>query len=377
MPRGAAAGLLSWRNRLLSSARFQRWVARTPLLRLVGRRRARALFDLCAGFIHSQVLYAGVRSGAIEALRDGPLRSAQLRARTGFSAQGFELWLDAARGLGLVESRRGEVHALGPLGAALAGNPAVLTMIEHQALFYADLHDPLALLRGTAPAGRLAAYWAYARNDAAAALPAAAVADYSALMSATQPLVAGELLDAYPFRRHRVLLDVGGGEGAFLCAAAGAAPQLQLMLFDLPEVAARARQRLAEAGLAGRSRVIGGDFRTDRLPAGADLVTLVRVVHDHDDESALRLLRAVHVALPAGGRVVIAEPMRAVPGSLAAADAYLGFYLLAMRQGRVRSVEELSALLAAAGFRACHRHHTPRPWQCAVVSAAATGVNRT
>ena len=65
----------------------------------------------------------------------------------------------------------------------------------------------------------------------------------------SQPLFAQEVLNSYPIHQHRCLLDVGGGEGVFLAAAATRAPALRLMLFDLPAVAERARARLADAGL--------------------------------------------------------------------------------------------------------------------------------
>ena len=78
------------------------------------------------------------------------------------------------------------------------------------------------------------------------------------------------------------------------------APDLRLMLFDLPPVAERARARFAAAGLAGRAAAIGGDFLADPLPPGADVVSLVRVLHDHDDAAALAILRAARRALPAG-----------------------------------------------------------------------------
>ncbi|MCA1416734.1 methyltransferase, partial [Bradyrhizobium sp. NBAIM20] len=77
-----------------------------------------------------------------------------------------------------------------------------------------------------------------------------------------------ELLEA--MGRHRRLLDVGGGAGAFACAAAQAAPQLEVQVFDLPAVAARAAQRFEQAGLAARCQAFGGDFFQDELPAGAD-----------------------------------------------------------------------------------------------------------
>jgi demethylspheroidene O-methyltransferase len=370
-PRTGAAGWRTWRDRLLADARFQRWVTRVPLLRAIARRHAGALFDLCTGFIHSQVLYTSVRIGLLEALRDGALPLPELQRRCGLSASDAALLLAATDALGLTEPRAGQTRGLGMLGAALLGNSAVLRMIEHQPLFYADLADPVGLLQGTAASGELAQFWGYARHPAPGQLAARAVGGYTGLMSATQSLVAGDLIDAYAFRKHSCLLDVGGGDGMFLCSLAPRAPALRLMLFDLPAVAECGRARLLAAGLGERSEVHGGDFTSGELPAGADVVSLLRVLHDHDDAEALALLRAVHRALPPGGRVVIAEPMRAVPGSLPAAETYLGFYLLAMGQGRVRSVDEIKVLLASAGFAQARMHRTERPWQCAVMSAVA------
>jgi demethylspheroidene O-methyltransferase len=122
------------------------------------------------------------------------------------------------------------------------------------------------------------------------------------------------------------------------------------MLFDLPAVAARARARLANAGLAQRASVHGGDFRADPLPAGADVVSLVRVLHDHDDDGVRRILAAVRQALPDDGTLLVAEPMAGTPGAEAMGAAYFGFYLRAMGSGKPRSPQRLGQLLREAGF---------------------------
>jgi demethylspheroidene O-methyltransferase len=85
------------------------------------------------------------------------------------------------------------------------------------------------------------------------------------------------------------------------------------MLFDLPAVAARAEARFAAAGLGARA--VGGDFARDALPTGADIATLVRVIHDHDDVTVRRILAAARAALPAGGTLLLAEPMAATRGA--------------------------------------------------------------
>lgn len=368
----ASARRWNWRDlrdRLLADPRFQRWAAAFPPTRRIARRESRALFDLCAGFVYSQVLLACVELDLFGALRHGPHATQGVASQLRLEPAAAQRLLEAARALRLVEGDDASGWRLGPLGAVMSGSPGIAAMVEHHRLLYDDLRDPVALLRGRAAPARLTQFWSYARADAPAGIDATSVAAYSALMSASQSLVADDVLDAYPVQRHRCLLDVGGGEGAFLSAVARRAPRLRLMLLDLPPVAARARQRLAEAGLAGRVEIHAGDFGSDRLPGGADLVSLVRVVHDHDDAAVLRLLRAVREVLPKDGVLLIAEPMSGQAGTEPMADAYFGLYLLAMGQGRPRTPEAVMQLARSAGFREARTRPTARPLLASVVVA--------
>jgi demethylspheroidene O-methyltransferase len=312
----------------------------------VAQRRAKALFDICAGFVYAQVLAASVKLRLFDMLAEGPQTAATLADRMHLPLDSTDKLLAAAISLRLV-ARRGGRFALGPLGAAMVGNDGLTAMVEHHAVLYADLADPVALLRGEAKAG-LANYWAYAKAEGAP-LDAAQVAPYSALMAASQPMIAEEVLSAYRLGRHRCLLDVGGGEGGFAIAAAQATPNLTVMTFDLPAVAARASDRFAAAGLQGRAMAIGGSFLTDALPKSADVASLVRVLHDHDDEIVTRILSAVFEALPPGGTLLLAEPMAGTAGA-EAVGAYFSFYLLAMGSGRPRSPADYQKMLAEAGF---------------------------
>ncbi len=143
------------------------------------------------------------------------------------------------------------------------------------------------------------------------------------------------------------------------------------MLFDLPAVAERARQRFQSAGLTGRAHAHGGDFLQDDLPYGADIASLVRVIHDHNDGGALRILRAVRRALPVGGVLLLAEPMAAMRGAETVGDAYFGFYLLAMGRGRPRTAQRLMELVREAGFGDIRRIATDMPLQTALLTARA------
>ena len=357
--------VIASRDRLLANSSFQRWAAGFPFTRRIARARARALFDLCAGFVYSQVLYACVRLRVCDLLLERPRSPEQLAGLLALPLDSTVRLLEAAEALRLVERRRDGHFGVGALGAALAGNPGVAAMVGHHALLYDDLRDPIGLLRGEyhrSESGQteLGRFWSYARTDRPADAGAADVMAFSALMASSQGLVAGDVLSAYRFDRHRCLLDLGGGDGAFLVQAAAAAPALRLMLFDLPAVAARANVRFAEAGLSARARAIGGDFRRDTLPRGADIVSLIRVIHDHDDSTALTILRAARRALAPGGTLLLAEPMAGTRGA-EPVGAYFNFYLLAMGSGRPRRAEDLVTLMRAAGFSRVRQIATRRP----------------
>jgi demethylspheroidene O-methyltransferase len=363
--------LLAWRDRRIADPRFRAWAARFPLTRPRARREARALFDLCAGFVYSQVLLACVRLRLFALLAERPLADAAIAGRSGLTAEAATRLVDAAVSLRLLRRLGDGRVTLGPLGAAMVGNAGLAAMIEHHALVYRDLADPVALLRGEQGAAALAGYWPYAAEGSHAALDDASVAPYTALMAATQPLVSAEVLAAYDFSRHRCLLDVGGGDGSFLAAVGRRHPNLRLMLFDLPAVAARAEARLGAEGLGQRSRCVGGDFLLDPLPEGADVVSLVRVIHDHDEARVATILGAARRALAPGGTLLIAEPLADTPGAEPIGAAYFGFYLLAMGRGQARSVGALSALLARAGFVDVRQLGTDTPMLTGLVTARA------
>jgi len=363
--------LRAWRDRRIADPRFRAWATRFPLTRPRARREARALFDLCAGFVYSQVLLACVRLGLFDLVAARPLSDAAIADRTGLTLEAATRLLDAAISLRLLRRLGDGRVTLASLGAALVENPGLAAMIEHHALVYRDLADPVALLRGEHGEAALAAYWPYAAEGNRAGLDDTRIAPYTALMAATQPLVSAEVLEAYDFSRHRCLLDVGGGDGSFLAAVGQKHPKLRLVLFDLPAVAARAEARLVAKGLGARALCVGGDFLADPLPEGADIVSLVRVIHDHDDADAALILAAVRRALKPGGIVLIAEPLAGTPSAEPIGAAYFGFYLLAMGRGRARGFRDLSRLLARAGFREVRQIRTNTPMLTGLVTARA------
>lgn len=361
---------LGLRDRLVSDLSFQRAASRIPFVRSVARAQARDVFDLCAGFVYSQVLFACVELGLLQRLRRAPATVAELAAAYGLSDEATGRLIAAAVSLKLLSYRsRGRV-GLGMRGAAIAANPGLEQMIAHHAMFYRDIADPVAFLRGTAPATELSRYWGYARADAKA-LNCSDVQAYSELMSASQTLVADSVLDAYPMSAHGTMLDVAGGDGTFISKAAARHSHLRFQHFDLPAVSQCAARRFAAWGLAERVQLNAGSFFEDELPKGADLVTLIRILHDHDDASVEKILSRIRRAIVPGGVLLVAEPMSGTRGAQAMGDAYFGFYLMAMGRGRPRRRDELEGFLRASGFTDVRERATSVPLQSRILTAQA------
>ena len=345
---------IDWRNSLIASSRFQRWAARFPFTRWIVRRQAASLFDVMAGFVYSQILLACVRVNVFELLAHGALSKADLQKQIALPESGLSRLLDAAVAIRLLTKRKNGHYALGMLGAPLVGNRALQDMISHHGDFYQDLQDPLALLRGDGTGkAAMAEYWPYINGEddpSPESLSANRVADYSRLMAHTQPLVTAEVIDSYSFAKHKHLLDIGGGQGAFVSQLVELYPQLQCTIFDLPGVAELANTHINKLGLSNKIKALGGNFFQGELPKGADIATLIRVIFDHDDSRVSILLRNVFNALEPGASLILAEPMAGTPGQEAMGDAYFGFYLLAMGRRRPRTQTEISTMLQAAAF---------------------------
>ncbi|MEM8791366.1 MAG: methyltransferase [Pseudomonadota bacterium] len=363
--------ILALRDRLIAKPGFQRFASRFFLTRPLVRADAGALFDLTAGFVYTQILDACVRLGLFDRLADGPVETTTLAAEANIPEPEMDRLLLAAEALRLVSRRSNGRWGLGRLGAAVNGTPGLHEMIRHHRLLYDDMRDPIALLRSEGRGAALNRYWTYAQNGNSAELNASQVAEYSTLMAVSQRMLSDDILDAIRIERMDNLLDVGGGEGAFVIRAAERSRGCRLGLFDLPAVADLAKKRAEAAGQANRIATFGGSFTEDELPSGFDTISLIRVLYDHDDEMVARILQKAHASLPNGGTLIVAEPMDGTGDQARVGAAYFGFYLLAMRGGRARSPQRLRDLLADAGFDSIRTRTTAKPMLVRVMTANA------
>jgi demethylspheroidene O-methyltransferase len=157
-PRRSRFSVSAWGNRLVASRGFQSWASRVPFTRGIAKREGEALFDLVAGFVHSQVLHALVELRVLHMLLDAPATARAVAGRTNLDPRRAEVLLRAGVALGLMKLRRDGLFALSRRGAALLGVPGLEAMILHHRAFYRDLEDPVAFLRDGSDT-ELARFW--------------------------------------------------------------------------------------------------------------------------------------------------------------------------------------------------------------------------
>jgi precorrin-6B methylase 2 len=175
--------------------------------------------------------------------------------------------------------------------------------------------------------------------------------DFIGAMNLISRPVADGLIDKIQSIEFRHILDVGGGSGTWTIALLRAVPDARATLFDQPAVIPMAEKRFAEAGLADRVTLVGGDFYTDKLPEGADLAWLGAICHQNSRRQNRDLFAKVHKALADDGFIVIRDMVMDSSHTSPVAGALFAVNMLVGTEGGgTYSFDEYSEDLCAAGF---------------------------
>jgi len=161
------------------------------------------------------------------------------------------------------------------------------------------------------------------------------------------------IMKAYDFGRFRTLMDVGGSYGALLAEILKAHPQLTGQVFDLSTLKDASSAYLERQGVAGRAGFTGGSF-FEAIPSGADAYMLKSIIHDWDDDEAVRILGNCAAAAGAEGRVLVMDRLAPELAGEDPADVTTirsDLMMLTANGGLERTLAEFEALYAAAGLR--------------------------
>lgn len=329
---------------------------------------AQAMFKMITGFWVSQTVGAIAHLGVCDQLVDGPEGADALSTRVGADSTALFRVLRAAASVGVLRHHEDDTFSLTPLGETLRSN--VPGSMRDMAIAQTGRGhwQPWGAFVDAVKTGRTQAeqvlgksiFQHYADN----------AVERTAFMGAMQglsDLVGAELVRLVDWSGVEKVVDVGGSGGTLVSAVLDAHPRASGILFDLPEVASRARGAIEARGLAGRCETMGGDF-FQSVPGDADAYILKQILHDWDDEQSVTILRNVTKGLRPGGRVLVVEMV--IPDDRTPTAAQLmDLNMLAMLPGRERTRSEYGALLDAAGLRLQSVTETRSPFQ--IVEARA------
>ena len=320
------------------------------------------LYQMSIGHYVSRALALAAKLGLADLLADGPRHHAELARSTGTHAPSLNRVMRLLASVGVFDEQEEGRFALTPLGDALrAGVPG--SMRASVMLFAGTrIQDSWKELEYCVKTGE-PAYRLRGATDPFDALlrDPEETANFDAAMADFTRLAAIAVAAAYDFSSLGSVVDVGGGNGALLIGILRAHATLAGTVFDRPEAAERARQQIADAGLAERCQAVAGDFFA-QVPGGADAYMLKHVIHDWDDARATTILANCRRAMSPTGRLLIVEgvyPARIDQSLESRGAAANDVNMLVNTGGRQRSESEFHSLFEAAGFRLTRIVPTP------------------
>lgn len=319
------------------------------------------------GYWACRTVYAVADLSIADHMVNGSLTVAELAAREGSAPQTTLRLVRAAVSLGLLTEEAGGRFASTPLLHTLRNDdpqslrPLVLSLLGD----WLPWHQFVSGIRsGNTPS--LKAFGG-SMFDYLAAHPEEAEL-FTAAMAGGTAQWGPAIAEAIDTTGVQYAVDIGGANGSLLRLLQRNNPLLRGVIYDRPNVVKHAEAAIAQSGLKGRARALGGDF-FEFVPSG-DLLLLKFILHDWNDDQAITILQKCREALTPGGRIAVIEMVVSEANPLA---AIFDMNMFVMSPGRERSIEEFDALFEAAGLKRTAVRETGSPQVVIEVGLAEAG----
>jgi SAM-dependent methyltransferase len=150
----------------------------------------------------------------------------------------------------------------------------------------------------------------------------------------------------------KTLLDIGGGSGAYSMEFISRNPSIEATVFDLPNVIPLTARFIEKEGFSGKIKTCNGDYTTDDLPEGFDLLFLSAIIHSNSLEVNRDLIKKCFRALNKNGRIVIQDWIMNNDRTQPVAGAVFAINMLVGTEaGDCFTDEEVNDMLISAGFK--------------------------
>jgi hypothetical protein len=301
------------------------------------------------GFRSTQTLYVFAKLGVADHLVESPLTAEELASRLGVDSANLGRVLRLAAFYGVVAELPEGRFGLTEFGQPLRSD--VKESIAASAIMFGQEHyRAWAALLNSVKSGESAFQDVFGMPmfDYLAKHPDAQ-ADFDAAMGAGTDVFLRSLVDVYDFSQSRLIVDVGGGNGSVSAVILKQNPSLEAVIYDQPQVLQAADRYLTAAGVRPRCRLAPGDFFSS-VPGGGDIYVLSNIIHDWDDERAVRILRNCRTSMQPSAALLMMEAVLPEHGTPSVA-AMFDVNMMVMLTGRERTEAQYRSLLGAAGLR--------------------------
>jgi ubiquinone/menaquinone biosynthesis C-methylase UbiE len=148
------------------------------------------------------------------------------------------------------------------------------------------------------------------------------------------------------------VLDIGGGSGAFSMEFVKIKPEIEATVFDLPNVVPITRRFLEKEGFSDKVKTYAGDYTTDNLPKGFDLVFLSAIIHSNSLKTNQDLIKKCYSCLSKNGKIVIQDWIMNNDRTQPTSGAIFAINMLVGTEaGDCFTEQEVSEMLSNAGFK--------------------------
>lgn len=308
------------------------------------------MFQIISGFWISRAVFVIAKLGIPDILQSGSKTAEELAAATGMHAPSLFRILRALASVGVLTADENKKFGLTPLSETLITDaPGSLKWFAISEL--GQEHYPAwGNLMHSVKTGEIAFdnffgrdIWAYFEENPEDA------AVFNNSMTGMTAALNESLLNVYDFSKFNTIVDVGGGHGGLITEILKSNPNTKGILFDADEVVSGAREKLVAAGISDRCETVAGDF-FQAVPSGGDVYMMKWIIHDWDNERAIRILKNCRTQMGPDARLIVVDcvvPETNEPDF----SKFIDLNMLVMTGGKERTAREFEALLAEAGFK--------------------------
>lgn len=292
-------------------------------------------------FWQSAALFAACRLGVFDAL-DQPAGAAEVAGRLGLSERGVAALLDACVALELLESADDVYRTTAAADRYLTRRSpeSLLVTLDLQADTYPmwmDLSEAVAKGQPVIPPDDLLGRDRELTRKFVVGMHQRAVG------------IAERLGDHIDLAGHRLLVDIGGGPGAYSAFLLKRYPDLRSRILDLPPILEVAGPLVESSGVGDRIEMVPCDVTTDAIGEGFDVALVSGLLHRMTAETCRNILQKVHAGMAPGGQVILND-LFTIDGKPEMSVLFGLQMLLTNETGGAHDARDVASWLSERGF---------------------------